>query len=206
MKTDVQMEIATYLTYLAKPFIAIKSLLFTTKGLAITLPTSLGLAAMSSENKAWYFLLAVYSVDFITGIFASYYVNFREEKKKPSYQIVAESTLLVRLLYRGEFFINNVQSEKLRKSVIKAIGYTLFVLLFYSVQHLFQIKTWKFDSFSHLEWNLTLAALAGCIAAEIWSILFENLKKMGFDVIGLLGNLSGTYKEVKKKIKQEDGE
>ena len=204
MKTDVQMEIMTYLTYLAKPFLVIKTLLFTSKGLAITIPTSVTIAALSSESKAWYLFLLVYTVDFITGIMASYYLNFKEEKKKHSYAIILESRWSIRMMFKIEFFIANIQSEKLRKSIIKAVGYTLFILLFHSINHVFQIKSWSFESVSDLKWNLTLVALAGCIASEIWSILFENLKKMGFDLIGILGNLSGTYKEVKKKMKDDE--
>ena len=108
------------------------------------------------------------------------------------------------MMFKIEFFIANIQSEKLRKSIIKAVGYVLFILLFHSINHVFQIKSWSFESISDLKWNLTLGALAGCIASEIWSILFENLKKMGFDLIGILGNLSGTYKEVKKKMKDDE--
>lgn len=204
MKTDVQMEIMTYLTYIAKPFLAIKTLLFTSKGLAITIPTSVTIAALSSESKAWYLFLLVYTVDFITGIMASYHLSFKEEKKKPSYTIILESRWSIRMMFKIEFFIANIQSEKLRKSIIKAVGYVLFILLFHSINHVFQIKSWSFESISDLKWNLTLAALAGCIASEIWSILFENLKKMGFDLIGILGNLSGTYKEVKKKMKDDE--
>lgn len=204
MKTDIQMEIATYLTYLAKPFLALKYLLFTQKGLSITLPTMAGVAALSDVTKAWYLLLLVYSIDFVTGILGSYTIQMNIEKTKDRYIKIKESTRLVKILYSIEFFVNNISSQKLRKSIIKAVGYTLFILLFWAVQEIFKIKTWTFDSFSHMEWNLTLMAQAGCIASEIWSILFENLKKMGFDLISKITGISKTYKEIKKEIKQED--
>lgn len=204
MKSEIEMEIATYYTYLLKPFFALKYLLFTQKGLSITLPTMAGVAALSDVTKAWYLLLAVYSIDFVTGILGSYTIQMNIEKTKDRYIKIKESTRLVRILYSIEFFVNNISSQKLRKSIIKAVGYTLFILLFWAVQEIFKIKTWTFDSFSHMEWNLTLMAQAGCIASEIWSILFENLKKMGFDLISKITGISKTYKEIKKEIKQED--
>ena len=147
--------------------------------------------------------MLVYTIDFITGILASYHENFKKEKEKPSYQRIEESNPFVKILFKIEFFISNISSQKLRKSLIKAVGYTLFILLFFTVQHIFKIKTWTFDSFSHLEWNLTLAAQAGCIAAEIWSILFENLKRMGFDLVKMVTGMSKTYKDVRKQMKED---
>lgn len=203
MKPQLEMEITTYLTYLAKPFIGAKVLFTTPKGLTIVLPTIAGLATLSNENKAWYFLFVVFAVDFATGIFASYYENLLEEKKKPSYQKIADSSIGIKFLFKLQFFISNISSEKLRKSVIKAIGYALFILLAYAIQHLFGIKTWKFDSFSHVEWSLTLLAQAICIGFEIWSILFENFKRMGLDLIDMFLNIFSRYKEVKKEIKED---
>lgn len=203
MKSEFEMEITTYLLYLVKPFLALKNLFFTPKGLAVALPTFAGVAALSTETKAWYFLLAVYTIDFVTGIIASYYENLLKEKEKPYYIKIKDSNILVRFLFKLEFFVANISSQKLRKSLIKAIGYVLFILLFFTVQHIFKIKSWTFTSVSHLEWNLTLAAQAGCIGAEIWSILFENLKRMGFDIVKILTGMSKTYKEVRKEIKTE---
>ena len=203
MKPDLEMEILMYLNYLAKPFLAVKTLFLTPKGLTIALPTIAGVAALSNETKAWYFLLLVYGIDFITGVMASYHVNFKKEKEKKSYQKILESNLLIRILFKVEFFIGNISSQKLRKSFIKAVGYALFILLFYAVQHLFKIKTWTFESISNLEWNLTLAAQASCIGAEIWSILFENFKALGLDLVKIVTNMSKTYREVKKEIKED---
>lgn len=204
MKSEIEMEISTYHTYLLKPFLAFKYLLFTQKGLSISLPTIAGVAALSDTTKAWYFLLIVYSIDFVTGIWGSYIIQMNVEKTKDRYKKIKESTRLVKILYSIEFFVNNISSQKLRKSIIKAVGYTLFILLFWAVQEVFKIKTWTFDSFSYMEWNLTLMAQAGCIASEIWSILFENLKKMGLDIVAKVTGMSKTYKELKKEIKQED--
>lgn len=203
MKSQLDMEITTYLTYLAKPFIGAKFLLTTPVGLTIFSPTIIGLAALSNETKAWYFLFVVFIADFLTGITASYYENLQLEKAKPSYQKIADSSIGIRFLFKLQFFIRNISSEKLRKSVVKAIGYALFIILSYIIQHLFKIKTWSFDSFSHLEWSLTLLAQAICIAFEIWSILFENFKRMGLDFIEMFLNVFTKYKEIKKEIKED---
>lgn len=203
MKPELEMEILMYLNYLGKPFLAVKTLFLTPKGLIIAIPTIAGVAAFSNETKAWYFLLFVYGLDFLTGVAASYHENFKKEKKKGSYQKILSSGLLVKTLFKIEFFINNISSQKLRKSFIKVIGYTLFILLFFAIEHIFKIKSWTFESFSNLEWNLTLAAQASCIGTEIWSILFENFKRLGFDLVKIITNMSNTYKNVKKEIKED---
>ena len=197
------MELSMYVAYLFKPFLALKTLFLTPKGLTIAIPTIAGVAALSNETKAWYLLLLVYGIDFITGVMASYHQNFKEEKKKKSYEKILNNNRLVRFLFKFEFFINNISSQKLRKSFIKAIGYILFILLFFAVQYTFKIKSWTFESISHIEWNLTLAAQASCIGAEIWSILFENLKGLGLDLVKIFTNMSKTYKIVKAEIKDD---
>lgn len=207
MKSQFEMELSLYLTYILKPFIAIKYLFATPKGLSIAIPTMASVAIISNETRAWYFLFVVFGIDFITGIAASYYLNFKENGKTEEYfnilKLKGFKKELYLFFYKLRYFIDNVSSEKLRKSIVKAVGYTFFILGSYFIQNIFGIKTWEFETISHLTWSLTLFAQAICIGIEIWSILFENFKKLGFDIVKVFRQVIGTYKEIKKEIKED---
>ena len=79
------------------------------------------------------------------------------------------------------------------------VGYALFILCSYGIQHIFKIKPFTF-SFSELTWDLPLLAVGGAIVIELWSILLENFKRMGFDIIKILLNMFSRAKEVKNEI------
>ena len=87
----------------------------------------------------------------------------------------------------------------MKRSIVKGIAYSVFIMCSYGIQFIFKIKPFSF-SFSELAWDLPLVAVAGAIVIELWSILLENFKRMGFDIIKIgLGMFSKT-KEIKDKI------
>ena len=89
----------------------------------------------------------------------------------------------------------------MKRSIVKGIAYSVFILCSYGIQFIFKIKPFTF-SFSELTWDLPLIAVAGAIVIELWSILLENFKRMGFDIIKIVLGMFTKAKEVKKGISE----
>ena len=192
MKNSFEQEITLYLHYLAKPFLIIQEVFTTPKGLAFAIPTLGTISLLSTQRLAFYFLVIAYIVDFITGVVASFIERLKEEKKE---QQVDSFTWKEKVVY----FFDNVSSDQMKRSIVKGIAYSVFIMCSYGIQFIFKIKPFSF-SFSELVWDLPLIAVAGAIVIELWSILLENFKRMGFDIIKIgLGMFSKT-KEIKDKI------
>ena len=192
MKDSFEQEITTYLHYLVKPFIAIQEILLTPKGIAFAIPTFAGISLLSTQKLAFFFLIIAYLIDFITGIIASFMERIAEEKKE---QEVESFTWKEKVVY----FFDNISSDQMKRSIVKGIGYSLFILCSYGIQFIFKIKPFSF-SFSNLVWDLPLLAVGGAIVIELWSILLENFKRMGFDIIKIALGMFTKVKEVKKEI------
>ena len=192
MKNSFEEEITLYLHYLAKPFLIIQEVFTTPKGLAFAVPTLGTISLLSTQRLAFYFLVIAYIVDFITGVVASFIERLKEEKKE---QQVESFTWKEKVVY----FFDNISSDQMKRSIVKGIAYSVFIMCSYGIQFIFKIKPFTF-SFSELAWDLPLVAVAGAIVIELWSILLENFKRMGFDIIKIgLGMFSKT-KEIKDKI------
>ena len=192
MKNPFEQEISLYLHYLIKPFIAVQEILLTPKGMAFAIPTFAGISLLNTQRLAFYFLIAAFFVDFITGVIASFMERIKREKLE---QHIDKFTLKEKIIY----FFDNISSDQMKRSIVKGIGYALFILCSYGIQHIFKIKPFAF-SFSELTWDLPLLAVGGAIVIELWSILLENFKRMGFDIIKILLNMFSRAKEVKNEI------
>lgn len=192
MKNSFEQEITLYLHYLAKPFLIIQEVFTTPKGLVFVIPTLGTISLLSTQKLAFYFLVIAYIVDFITGIVASFIERLKEEKKE---QQVESFTWKEKVVY----FFDNVSSDQMKRSIVKGIAYSVFILCSYGIQFIFKIKPFSF-SFSELTWDLPLIAVAGAIVIELWSILLENFKRMGFDIIKIALGMFSKVKEVKKEI------
>ena len=192
MKNSFEEEITLYLHYLAKPFIIIQEVVTTPKGIAFAIPTLGTISLLGTQRLAVAFLVIAYIVDFITGVVASFIERLKEEKKE---QQVESFTWKEKVVY----FFDNISSDQMKRSIVKGIAYSVFIMCSYGIQFIFKIKPFTF-SFSELAWDLPLVAVAGAIVIELWSILLENFKRMGFDIIKIgLGMFSKT-KEIKDKI------
>jgi len=110
-----------------------------------------------------FLLLVAILLDFITGIIA----NYNESKRKQS------------KLYVDRYFL---QSSKLRLSILKFITYGLAILIAFFIEYIFMIGEFKPH---HLIQKVTFTTIviSFCCAIEIYSIFFENIKRMGFDII-----------------------
>lgn len=202
MKTYLDMELALYATYITKPIMALKTLFTNPIGLAISLPSLTYLTTSTDVEKAWYLLGLVYIIDFITGIYAS----FVEAKREESFiKIFAtKKTYWQRVGTKITLFFDTISSEKLRKSIVKAIAYLLLILLVFFVEKTFLIKAFQWVSISDKEWTITLIAQGICIGIEMYSIFLENLKRAGFDIVGSIIGVFKKFNTVKRQIKEEE--
>ena len=192
MKNSFEEEVTLYLHYLAKPFIIIQEVVTTPKGIAFAIPTLGTISLLSTQRLAFGFLVIAYTLDFITGVIASFIERLREEKK---IQEVDFFTWRQKVVY----FFDNISSDQMKRSIVKGIAYSVFILCSHGIQFIFKIKPFSF-SFSHLVWDLPLIAVAGAIVIELWSILLENFKRMGFDIIKIALGMFTKVKEVKNEI------
>ena len=194
MKNSFEEEVTLYLHYLAKPFIIIQEVVTTPKGIAFAIPTLGTISLLSTQRLAFGFLVIAYTLDFITGVIASFIERLREEKK---IQEVESFTWKQNVVY----FFDNISSDQMKRSIVKGIAYSVFILCSHGIQFIFKIKPFSF-SFSELVWDLPLIAVAGAIVIELWSILLENFKRMGFDIIKIGLGMFSKAKEVKKEISE----
>jgi len=136
-------------------------------------------------------LLAVFIIDFLTGIYASYI----ETKKKAG---LAVGTISIKV--KIGIFKETVDSEKLRKSAVKAIVYLLLVTLSYALEKIASIKPFNFESISEVAYTFSTLSVGFCIAIEAWSIFMENLPRAGFDIVKTFTKAFNKAKEIKNDI------
>lgn len=108
----------------------------------------------------------VFMLDFITGLRASW-IEHRRKKKT------------------GQMAPYFLQSDKIRKSILKATSYFIFVGMSWLMWYLFFDGTMNLPM-STKDVNIITIAFGICITIECWSVL-ENLKRMGFDFLGRIG-------------------
>jgi len=123
------------------------------------------ISLLTSIQKALILLLLFFILDFITGILASWKIKREQEKLDPSLKAKAL-----------------ISSEKLKLSAVKAFTYASAILGVWGIEKVFFIKTFKFDNVSTEDLTVTLIFTGFCCAIEFYSIVFENFKKMGFDI------------------------
>jgi phage-related holin len=140
------------------------------------------ISVLSSVQKALLLLLLFFILDFITGILASWKEKKEKEKTKPE---LKEESL--------------ISSEKLKLSAVKAFTYASAILGVWGIEKVFFIRTFKFDNVSTEGLTITLIFVGFCCAIEFYSIVFENFKRMGFDIAKSFINV---VKNVKKIIFQ----
>lgn len=200
-KDYIMIELNLYMASFGKILIGAKSLLCTPMGLIVSVPTTAYFTLSNDLIQAWYLLGISFFVDFCTGIYASYIENKKAKQKKG--ELFIQNTFLGKVMMKIGIFFDTITSEKLRKSVVKGIAYLLFILLVYAVEKVFFIKSFNFFGISDKKWTITLVTLAFCTSIEIYSAIFENLKKAGYDLSGAFIKTIKGYKEVKKELDEE---
>lgn len=128
--------------------------------------TVVTLSIFSSVQKAILLLFLFFILDFITGILASWREKKQAEKEDPK---LKETSL--------------ISSDKLKLSAIKAFTYASAILSIYGIEKVFFIKTFKIDTISHENMTITIIFIGFCCAIEFYSVVFENFKRMGYDIV-----------------------
>ena len=165
-----------YFKYYGKLFISLKTMLTKSSGVALAIPT-IAISTTIDPVRAIVFLCILDALDFITGIAASYIVWRKTDRK---------TTL--------------ISSEKLKMSGVKVFTYFSTILVVYGVELVFFEKHFNFNSITDKDFTITSIAIAFFCAIEIYSIVFENFKKMGFDVLANIKKLVTVFKDTKKAI------
>ncbi|MCO6147534.1 phage holin family protein [Flavobacterium sp. NRK1] len=165
------MNLSIFFNHLIKPFITAKIVLNKPDSFTYFLP-AIVIPVLTTPQKAIILLGLFFTLDFITGICASYI-----EFKKNILPLPGSEKQYV------------LQSAKLRLSVIKFITYGLAIIIAYAIEWTFIIG--EFEPHSKLQkMTLTTFVIAFCCTIEIYSIFFENIKRMGFDIIQKVKNIS----------------
>ena len=156
---------------------------------AVLIPT-IGVLKLTNLQLAIILLLGLLSVDYITGVLASW-INHKK-------------------LFGTSFWkdsINGFSSEKWKKSLVKTITYFLFILTTWAIEKVFQIK--PFNTFYSDIGNITitLVAIGLSCGIEFYSIFFENLPKAGFNIEDSFLKLFNKIKSIFTKVKNfNDGQ
>lgn len=142
----------------------------------------------SNIQKAFMLLFLAITVDFITGVYASQHTYVKKNSVKGF-----KSKVRV-------FFFEVFKSEKIRKSVLKTISYFLIILLAYFIETVFFLDKIPTQEIKQ-DLKITIWIITACSAIELYSAIFENIKKGGLDfketiTKGLLG-IKTLYKEIK---------
>lgn len=118
---------------------------------------------MATTKLTLFLLLFSIVLDFITGIGANY-IEAKNEKTS---------------INKKKYLI---ESSKLRFSVLKFITYGLATLIAYCIEYIFRIE--PFETYLSIQKiTFTCIIISFCCTIEIYSIFFENIKRMGFDII-----------------------
>ena len=154
---------------------------FTTTKRYVTVPITVGVISIKMRY-ALYFLLALMVLDFITGIGASYSEHKKKKKENPELDL----DILI-------------SSEKLKKSGVKFLLYATTIIAAYFLEQIFLLKAFEFG-FSDGKFTISIIVIGFWSAVEIYSIVFENFKRMGFDVIERVKIIIRNYKASKDDL------
>ncbi|WP_133509785.1 hypothetical protein [Flavobacterium chryseum] len=181
-----------------------KKLTTTTKGVAISAPALVLLSNFHIEKQVLLFLSALIIVDFVTGILVSFKIAKDEAKKKGKFATkeTTQHGFFARLLFKIKFYYNVIESGRLRLSLLKMTMYMFAIIGAKTIQSMFKIKPFGF-SFSDAEWTITIVIMCICCIFEIHSIVIENAKGLGYDLIDKVFSVFKSYKDIKKEFKEE---
>ncbi len=120
---------------------------------------------LSPPQQALIFLSLVITLDFATGLVASW-MEFKKTGNKKTGQ---------------KKYV--IESAKLRLTAVKFICYSMGILSAQCIQTIFFIKRIPAGHIATKDLTLTTVIIGYFCVIEIYSIFFENIKRMGFDII-----------------------
>lgn len=148
------------------------------------------LPLLTTTEKTLLFLGFLFVADFITGVAASW-VEFRK-----SLPVLPGS---------GKRYV--FSSSKMRLSGVKFITYGMGIVTAYALECIFLIKEFEPEALATQKLTLTTIVTLFFCTIEFYSIFFENIKRMGFDIIQKVKTITkagwGLYKDVKDENKSE---
>lgn len=144
--------------------------------------SAIAFPALTSIQLALVLLLGAYIADFFTGWLATHMEIKRGDKPMPA---------------SGKSF----ESSRARESVVKGIGYILFIFGAAGIEMLFFDRRFEFSGVSSKSVGVTELVIGFCFVIEAYSTLIENLKRAGFDIISKVGNIADSAWGIIKKIK-----
>ncbi len=154
---------------------------FSTKKSLVLVPSTVYLSyflTVSNEEKAIYLLLGLMILDFITGIGAS-----KEIRRK----LIKDNLPVPERL---------IESKKLRLSGVKFALYSSTILTAWAIHHIFIIKNFSIG-ISEKPAGIVLILTGFWCLVELYSILFENFKIMGIDVLSIFDKIKEIYIKIK---------
>jgi hypothetical protein len=145
--------------------------------------------ALTTTQMTLMFLGGLFIGDFITGIMASYY------EFKKSLPVLPGS---------GKRYV--LSSAKMRMSGVKFITYAMGIVSAYALETIFLIDKFKptYITKQHLTLT-TIVTLFFCVI-EFYSIFFENIKRMDFDIIQKVKSIFSAGWDIYKSAKDEKKE
>lgn len=96
-------------------------------------------------------------------------------------------------------------SDKFGSTIIKAVFYFLFILSAIILNILIYKNKIHITFFREEPFTLAEIAVFVCMIREIWSILFENMKELGFDFLGQIENIATKGWKLYRSVKGEGG-
>lgn len=176
-----------FMRYPAKIVACIKVMFSKPAGMAMLVPV-LVMPEITTTVKALYLLLLLMVADFFTGVIASY-IEF-----KKSVPVTPGS---------GKRYV--IQSSLLILSGVKFIIYGSASLIAAGIEWVFIAQ--EFEPHKALK-KLTLTAIVigfFCVV-EVYSIVMENFKRMGFDVLEVVKKMFKSGRDIYKTVKDDKTE
>lgn len=166
-----------------RTYMKLQHLLQTNTG-KLFLLTGFTFPLLNNLQLALLIFIGTYIADFATGILASYVEIKNGTKPMPK---------------SGRVF----SSEEARKTVVKGVGYALFILCAYGLEVVFFDKDVKLGQLSTKSFGLCELAIGFSTVIEMYSVLIENLKRAGWDIIGQVKGISTALSTTYNKLKSQ---
>lgn len=152
----------------------------------LTMAATATAPAFTTTEKTLFLLGGLFIADFITGVMASW-VEFK--KALP----VTPGA--------GKRYV--FSSEKMRMSGVKFITYGMGIVTAYALESIFIIHEFEPKYLTTQKLTLTTVVTLFFCVIELYSIFFENIKRMGFDIIQNVKKIIRQAWAVTKEVKNE---
>ncbi|WP_275552694.1 phage holin family protein [Tenacibaculum piscium] len=166
---------------------------FTEKAILLLPATTVPL--LIDTQLAILILFGLICIDFATGIWASSVEKKEAEKEQEESEVEINEKDLIKNK-------NLISSEKARRTGVKFAIYSITILVACIMEEVFFLKPVSIG-FSTADFKISIVIICFWCAVEFYSIIFENFKKIGFDVVKILTNILKKYKETKKIVTNE---